>query len=623
MEKQTMIQRMVTHWDICQNHLFPLCDLMSLIRLAWTCRSLRTMLDQVDTVMTWQDKCWYLYRECLCDRNLYYLRAEQFCSFAYDWNETAFHSQYEADLVLRQYGRSLTMYLSTDVGHGAEPMRVPFLNPQGDQTKFRSGVCQTWIEDLIVPMPRMLRMGVENLSNAPPMNHARTPDETDDMYEYRCFWRQFHEVTPNQPAHKLQTDHIAMTRIANWSPVDRVDEYRSTCLAHGRDPHDPMDDPECEGYLAGTWARRCMYQSPVGLQHYPLEICIAREEMEPPKARTDGVDYVERVFLPIQPLSAYPCSGMLLQHHGIAYFHGVRYENEAGDFVNWALSTHTLTQGFYRMMWLEVSNHFLKLLYQTLRNLAHEIETDLPMERMAKRWRYLEHLMVCGKCTDGSNRREDAWQRDADRDGVDFLRETPQYGVYHNVIRHLVREDEDMRRRCTSSLMSMDEVYAMVSHQYMNALLPQQGFMENPRRNETQVMIELHYMLELFSYMLRFTMTLCPRVSCTTTNARRTTLKIYLTTGFSLLAFAPGWHGSSAGGALIHHHRPSKTHERVTALTIPSVNLTNNHRYHKYLHFLTARNCYYDERAVVDRTVLDEHEAGKAQSEAEDNRMVE
>lgn len=586
------------HTDVWRNHLFPMCDLMSLIRLSWTCGSLRRLLQRVDTVTAWQDACWYMERECRCSRNLYYLKTPEYCSFSYDWNaSSSFTSQRDSDQVLRRYGRALQMYLQTDVPNGAEPLRVPFLDPQKDYLHFRAGVYQTRVESLIVPMPRMLSIPVENVPNIPPMNHPITLTETHEAYMYRMYWKTCHEVRPQNAL--LGAQHVAHTEYQPWSTMDRVDAYLERCQREGRDPYDPMDDPDCDGYLAGSWARRCMHQTAVGLQHYPLELCLSKDDLEPPKARQEGVDYLERIFLPIVPLSAYPCTGMLLEHRGITYFHGVRYENETGDFVNWALSTHTLLHGFYRQAWLECAYHFMTQLYQTMDQLAVEIEGDLCMARFCKRWMYLEHLQVCTRCFKAL---EDKNEEEAtmDREGVAFLRETPQYGVYHNVLRHMVREDEDLRRRCQYDTLN-DETYAYMTRQYLHALLPQRGFATSHRRNETQMMIEIHYLLEAYSYMVRFGRVMVRGTSRTTFTYRTTTLRVYLATGFGMLAFAPGWHTAGSGGAVVYHHRPSRTQDRVSALTVPCLNLTWNHRYGKYLRFLTARSTYYDDHFALDQ----------------------
>ncbi len=567
-------------WSLLKFHFFPYCDLMSLMRLCWTNQTFRMLLNQPDTVVEWQRQCWFLYRECHCDRNLFYLRTDTYCDFAFDWNLTTMTTQFECDMYLRMFGRTVTMLMVQQDQPQQVPSRrlLPFLYPQKDTKRFRSGVFQTWLEDLIVPVPRMVGCGVENVY-VRPMNHPRTEEETDDMFRKRVYWRNFHDVDDFTSLKRSEFDV--------WSPVDLVDKYYAACDRVGRDPHDPMDDPECEGHIAAAWARRCMYQTPVGVQHYPLELCMRKEDIEPPKAQRDGVDYLDRLFIPLRPYDN--GSSGLIEHHGPVYFNGVRYDNEKGDFINWAMSTHALLNTFYRTTWFDIAHHFIKLLTQTLRHFAYEMETDLPIHKLTSRWQYVEHLRSCNHCQtdiieDGS---AGDWETLQNQDAVYFLQET-HFMYYHNVIRRTI-SDYILKSQAHRPGVEIDPLRT-----YLQNFIPNVG---NVSRNEVQLVVEIHYLLELGTYLTRFASTIAPRTSAITVSTRRTSMQIYLASALPLMTFAPTWMQS-------YHYKPSLTNH-LTPLRVPFIDLTLNHRFRKYLRYTHARTMYYHDHDIS--MVLEEH----------------
>lgn len=571
-------------WSLLKYHLLPYCDLMSLMRLCWTNQTFRVLLNQPDTVVEWQRQCWFLYRECQCDRNLFYLRSDTYCDFAFDWNLTTMNTQFECDMYLRMFGRSVTMLMVQQDQPQQVPSRyLPFLYPQKDTKRFRSGVFQTWLEDLIVPVPRMVGFGVENVY-VRPMDHPRTEAETEDLFRKRVYWRNFHDV-----------DDVTSVQNADfdiWSPTDLVQRYYDVCAKTGRDPHDPMDDPECEGHCAAAWARRCMYQTPVGVQHYPLELCMRKEDIEPPKAQRDGVDYLDRLFLPLRPFADGHSS--LLEHHGPVYFSGVRYDNEKGDFINWAMSTHAVLHAFYRATWFDVCLHFIKLLTQTLRHYAYEIEADLPLHKLTSRWQYVEHLRVCNHCQHDTVQGGCTWESMQNQDAIYFLQEGC-YTYYHNVVRRTVAEYIQKTQAHRPS-MEIDPLRS-----YLTNFIPNVD--NSVPRSEVQLVVEMHYLLELGTYLTRFAATIAPRVSGVTLSTRRSTMQIYLASALPLMTFSPTWMQS-------YHWKPSLTN-RLTSLRVPFIDLTLNHRFRKYLQFTHARTMYYHDHDVS--MVLEEHTTARTQ----------
>lgn len=564
------IQELMEDWNLLKHHLLPFCDVMSMMRLCWTNKSLRALLNQPKTVVEWQRQCWFLYQECHCDRNLFYLRAETFCDFAFDWNSTTMCSQFECDMYLRMFGRTVTMLMAQKDQPQQVPSRrlLPFLYPQKDTKRFRAGVFQTWIEDLIIPVPRMVECGVENVF-VHPQNHPRMMfTESHEDYAKRVYWRNFHDVDDCSPKQKKSTGFDL------WSPVDLVKEYYAKCAKEERDPHDPMDDPNCEGHIAASWARKLMYQTPLGMQHYPLELCMRKQDLEG-KAFHDGVDYIDRMFLPINYHNG--TRPLLIEHHGPVYFQGVRYENEKGDFINWALSTHALLNGFYSLMWLDVSHHFIKLLTQTLRNLAYEIETDLSLDRLTTRWQYIEHMRSCHTCAHELATHE-TWESMRDEDALEFLQEGC-FSFYHNVIRRTVHQYLE------KTLHHSPDAELDPLRSYLTNLLPNMAFMDNPNRTEIQIVVEMHYLLEYGTYLTRFAHVIAPRVSGITASLRRTSMQIYLASALSLMAFAPTWMQS-------YHWKPSKTNQLIS-MRVPTINLTQNHRFMMYLQYTHARTMFY------------------------------
>lgn len=549
--------------EVWRYQIIPYCDLLSLIRLSWTNRVLWYLLNTPEMVVEWQTQCHYLFRECKCPRNLFYLQPQLLCDFTYDV-ALELGSQWESDQRLTHLGRSVLQMLNAT--HNIQGWtEVPHLDPMyANKAQFTAGLFQSYMEDMLIPAPRMLFVGVEH-SRIHPQNHTRCVGETEDAFKRRQFWRSFHEITDDRPTTN-DSGFILSARI------DLVDAYVHKCEEDesARDPYDPADDPDCDGHHAAQWARRCMYETPVGMQAYPLELCLRREQLMGNQVRQFGVDYIDRLFLPIR---RYSRDQALLDHRGPVYFSGIRYENERGDFVNWAMSTYTLQNAIYSHLWLDSSNRFIDTLQSHVIQISREIEDDMPIQRLITRWNYLEHSTTCPRRQTGGNCGTHV--HDSSLEGLKRDKEArallrhPGYEVYNHLIQNAVRDG-----------YQWDHPF---NQEYLVALIP--GGAYTYQRTETQICSDIHNLLELTSYVTEFSKTVAPRVGIETTRMREATLRIYLRAGFSLLAFAPTWRRT-------HSWRPSLT-KYTQSLSIPVIDVTKNHRMQRYLKFLNRRTLYY------------------------------
>lgn len=553
--------------DVWRYRIIPYGDLLSLIRLSWTCRTLYYLLNSPDVVVEWQTHCSYLFRECKCPRNLFYLRPELFCEFMYD-PIVDLQSQWESDQRLGAIGRSVVqmMMASQELVRWQE---APVLDPMTvHSNEFQPGLFRSYIDDLIIPAPRMLFVGVEN-ARIHSQNHARCTGETEEAFKKRKYWRNFHEVTDDRVVPR-ESGFILSVR------TDLVDAYVRKCQSsemEARDPYDPADDPDCEGHHAAQWARRCMYESPVGVQTYPMELCLRQNQLVGNTVQQFGVDYIDNLFLPVR---RYSRDQLLMDHRGPVYFSGVRYENERGDFVNWAMSTYTLHNALYSHLWLDCCHRFMESLQSHVVGLAREVEEDMPIQRLVTRWNYLEHTITCTIRQAGGNC--GVYEHDSSPDALKkdraarALMRHPGYEVYNHLVTNAVRVG-----------YQWDHPF---NHEYLVALVPGGGY--NYQRTETQICNDIHNLLELTSYVTEFARVIAPRVGVSTSQRRQATLRIYLRAGFSLLAFAPTWKRG-------HSWKPSRT-PYICTVSIPQIDITKNHRMRRYLDFLNRRTLYYHHR---------------------------
>lgn len=559
-------QSTMLSYDMWRFHILYICDVTSMIRLSWTCRTMRHILNDPVFVVQWQEHCRYLERQCKCSRNMFYLVPDMILDFTYDWNLDP-SSQFEVDCHLRSIGRSVPMLV---MQQQMQWQNSPYLNPPNDDTNFIPGTYQSFMENLIIPMPRMLPCPVERASTRG-MDHMRsnvlrTEYETDDAYRHRLFWRNFHQV-PAPHDIRNAPDFVE----TNTPNVDYVDLYVKECIEKNEDPTDPAHDPELKGHAAGQWARRVMYNSGVGMQKYPLDLCIRHDQIHTPAAQQHGVEYLERLFLQLRDYSG---DGSLLEHDGSVYFSPVRYENESGDFVNWALSTVAVVNGFYNHAWFDCCFQMMHTLTIHILGVVASVEEDLNIERMACRWKYLEHLHKCSECQTETHKQDEEQSK---RDTLARqLMYRSNYSVYNNLVKNSVKRYADN---------PYDD--ATWNRRYLIGLVPPFEHHQHLRypQTEAQIVRDMQHLLDVSSYVTDFANSMAPKVNQVTEVYRERTLKIYLMNGMSMIAFAPSWQMS-------YDWKPSRTHLK-SSLRIPRLDLMENHRVKKYLNYLNRRVLFY------------------------------
>ena len=360
---------------------------------------------------------------------------------------------------------------------------------------------------------------------------------------------------------------------------DAVTEYYQQCLEEGRNPLDPMDDASLSGHEAVQWARRRMYDSPLGNQSYPFDLCIRREDLEPPYAHTHGVDYIERLFLTlhvIQPITS------MTDHRGIVYWSGVRYTNEGGDFVNWALAQWSIQNAVYIHAWYDITFQFLEMVIRWCKQLALELESDTRPDVLRNRWIRLEHLIRCQACRREHHKPEVDVR---DQAAMDFL-------VRADYAHHLHRLRYTLADETTS-------------RNYIHAMIPQHLHHRTSHRSECQIVNDLDEVMELMCFIVDVAQHLCSRVGPAVTSMRLRTRSIYLGASVSLVAFCPTWSPE-------YSWKPSQTN-RLRPRGIPMPSLTNNHRFLRYLEFLNGRTLFYQPDSFTMQCMHAKHEdIGKA-----------
>lgn len=566
----------LTH-DMWRFHILFLCDPISMIRLSWTCRELRWIMNDPTFVVQWQEHCRYIDRQCKCNRNMFYLVPDMILDFTYDWN-IEISSEYEVDRHLVSIGRSVPMLV---MHQQIQWQKLPYLDPPSDKTNFIPGTYQACMENLIIPMPRMLPLPVDRAvtrgrEHPRSVYQQRMEFETDDAYRFRMFWRNFHQF-PAPHDMKNAPDFLDI----NVPIVDYVDLYIQECMEAGEDPYDPAQDPELKGHSAGQWARKVMYNTGVGIQKYPLDLCIRYDQIQTASAQHHGVDYLERLFLQLRDYSG---DGALLQHAGSVYFSPVRYDNERGDFVNWALSTVAVVSGFYNHAWFDCCFQFLHTLTIHVLGVATSIEEDLYIERMACRWKYLEHLNSCAACQSPAHQHRNENEQKRDEDGIRMMHRS-NYNVYNNLVYNSVKR-----------YMENPSDDSEWNRNYLVPLIPQYDHHQHLRyhRTEEYIVRYIENLLDVLSYVTDFANSMAPRVNPVTQMYRTRTLKIYLMNGMSLMTFAPSWH-------MTYDWKPSRTGLK-SSLRLPHLDLMQNHRVSKYLHFLNRRVLFYHPDPVLHAT---------------------
>ena len=281
----------------------------------------------------------------------------------------------------------------------------------------------------------------------------------------------------------------------------------------------------------------------------------------------------------------------LLMQAGPVYFHPCRYENERGDFANWALSTMALLQGVYNNLWFDACHYLIGRVDEYTRRVAAEVQLDMSLQRLVTRWTYLRRVHLQGQAD---------WP-DSTRARIFAGRPAPYHRTQHTFDRQADRnlgavkflscpEYQELNRRMdayvdTASLGGMYITHDNGHSGYLLELLGDSFRYFAAQRTHTTLMRELQDRMLLLNYVVDFANTIAPLTDVGTETNRSRCLRLYLGSCTSVLMFAPGWcrpytwvlsaTGSSAGAM------------------IPQVNLQHNHRFRAYLDFLNRRATYY------------------------------
>lgn len=557
------------------------CDVSTLLRLHVVCTQLRQVLNDPAFVVEWQTACWYLQtRGCVCERNLFYLDVCQYLDFAFDC--LGITSTRVSDVALKSTGRTANLDYATRIP-------LPHVDPRRAPRCFASGLLDVWMENWIVPMPRMLFVPVED-------TQVHSGGHGDP------FWLDHHPV-PEQDGEESETPaQTARRGLAQPPPThfvrtgpDLVQAYESDCRSVGRDPHDPVqDNDDCLGYHATRWARRRLYETAVGIQTYPLHLCLRRSDLVG-RAYRSGMEHLESLFLPVQrSLTAHTDGDIqMLTHTGPIYFHPVRYNNESGDFQNWALATLAVTQGVYQHAWFDSVQHTLQRLDDFARTLAMEVEQDLPMYRMCDRWCHLHRRVFLGEAAwppdprfpDGSTQPTDraARQQQRDQAALDVMYD-PHYASYNRLLNRMAERNDNLLGADEDGILMLPPYSS--HYRYLSDLLGDRERYFAHQRTEATLMHELRELMRLTDYIVRFSMTIGPMTDPLTEMRRFRCLEAYLGAGTSLLMFAPSFRR-------VPSWRPSEHTLLTAAGRVPRMNLQSNHRFRRYLRFLNRRTLFY------------------------------
>lgn len=581
--------------DVWRYRILLFCDLMALIRLNWTNRQLRRILNDSSFVVEYQSSCWYLQpRYCRCARNLFYLDVGSFLDFSYDYRGhrdseefPEIHSMTDVSTVLRRMGRTPDMLEQSVQRAGGdrstrEPLPVRALDPR-ISAAFCDGFTKMYIDSTIVPMPRSMSRPVDQrrVHSVHRTVNERLPTETMEGFNHRVFWRDFHEVTDDMVYEvEMGSDPnfpLAEPYDHGYGPEepDLIEEWLEYCRIQGADPYDPLyDDSECRGFRCIRWARSKMHDSAVGGSSYPLDLCLHRDNLTRSAGRL-GVDYIDRMYIHLNRYHGGSPEWNTMDHRGVLYFMGLRYEHADEDFCNWALCTETILHALYAHMWLDALGNWTRMLMQHLHSLASDAETDLRFAGLKQRWQFLHSLCFAGPSimprTTGYNERT----RKRDQMAVHLIFNSyylEENRYLSNLVDHgdIWNNNNDLAQRSVHFLTSLLEQYDQ----------PTPNF-----RSETQRVKDAYRLLRFAEYLTDFAEYVGVRVDDRTVVTRRRALGIYMASFVSLVAFCPGW-------KRMYHWKPSRTHEQ-THWQVPRVNLQHNHRFRRYLDYCNRRTLYY------------------------------
>lgn len=585
--------------DVWRYHILLHCDLMALLRLGWVNRRLRQLLHTPEFIVEYQSVCWYLQpRYCRCQRNIFYLDLTRFLDFAYDYGGLAdseqwpqIHGVHEASVLLRKLGRTPDMLVQSFQRAGnppsQEPMRVSTIQPQ-ESNAFVDGFMKMWLDSCMIPVPRCMEHPVEQrrVKPSPLAPNVRQDTETLLDFEHRMFWREFHEVTDDMVYEvELGRDPMAPTPEGYRVPPiehgfgepepDMLEEWMRHCATLKADPYDPcQDDEECHGFRCIRWVRSKMHDTAVGSTSYPLELCLHRDDLTRTASRL-GVDYLDRMYVQINRYHGGGPEWNTIDHRGVLYFMGLRYENTGEDFVPWVLNTTALLHGVYAHMWLDGLGHWTRMLMSHLHSLATQTEDDLRFTGFQERWRFLHSLCFAGPSVMTQTQYYTERTRRRDQAAIHLIFNS-RYLEQNRYLSSLVDRGD---------LWTNDEDTAQRSRHFLTSLLEQYDHPTPNHRTESQRVQDAYRLIAFAEYLTDFAEYVGPRVDDRTTVTRRRAFQIYLASFVSLVLFCPGWKRT-------YHWKPSRTGEQ-THWHIPHVNLQHNHRFQRYLRYSNRRTLYY------------------------------
>jgi len=577
--------------DVWRFHILLFCDLVSLLRMNWLNQRIRKLLNTHEFVVEYQTSCWYLQpRYCRCSRNVFYIDLPRFLDFAHDYagiegsaDFPEIHNVQDASLFLRKIGRTPDMLTQSLQRSGLPPTRPPLrvtnLIPQTSKA-FKDGFTKMWTDSCIVPMPRCMSRPVEQRRITPlALSRERLATETLAEFEYRSFWREFHEVTDDMVDAVVEGREPTNVPVDDgYGPVDvdLLEEWFTHCKSVGANPYDPCyDDELCRGFRCVRWARQKMYDSALGGTSYPMHLCLHREDLTRAASRL-GTDYIDRMYVHLNRYRGGEPDWNVLDLRGVLYFMGVRYEHADEDFSVWALHTQAMLHGVYAHMWLDAIGNWTRLLLQHLSHTATQIEDDMPFSALQRRWKFLHSLCFAGPSILPSTRTYDRVERDRDQKAIHTI-----FNGYHLEENRFLSSIVD-----TGDLWTNEGDLAHRSRHYLSSLLEQYTNPVPNHRTETQRVHDAQRLIKFAEYLTDFAEYVAsPRVDERTNVTRRRCLQIYLASYMSLVMFSPAWKRT-------YHWKPSRTNEQ-THWHIPHLNLQHNHRYVRYLNYCNARTLFY------------------------------
>lgn len=577
-------------------HILPYCDLDVLLALNRTNRMIRALLNDPDVVCEWLHMAWYVRpRGCPCDRRLFLLDLDRWLPFTWDFRggnefpcterEDGLSNLREMQLVLRRYGRSIPMmYQSQDRSFRVPPIRYPY----EQQSDFNEGIYSCDTPCILVPLPRMVNVPVEatKIQSDPVPRLLFSPTTLD--------WGQHHEVTNDmmdrvynkydlpEKWNTQENGPIPDSAFRYVDPVDPLTHYLKRCEQEGLNPNDPNEDTDfMEGYHATQWARRTLYESAVGLDQFPGNICVHRDDLCGLAFRS-GPTYIERRFVSHSHYGGVQGEAEYWGMHGLLMFTGVRYENEEGDFATWCLHTMSVLHATYLHGWNDLARMWLRGIRSNLVTLTGEIEQDFPLGSMVDVWRKLQSSCFMWQpmadiptASSSPPLTVEEQRRSRRHQAMVFLLDS----VYRSQYEHLQRVVKDFiqtpyHRRAQRDFRGV----------YLRSLLPNEDHWLNVRNYpETALCSDIEHMLRISEFILEFSEKVAPRVHPRVRATRRRVHRLHLNTACSLLLWAPHWTRPFSG-----------THLGSTVgMRYLNVDITHNHRYRYLLNFLNQRTLFH------------------------------